>query len=886
MPEAKTMHGLNWLSPLPQPKNYIRFERSELEKSVSERFEKQATLYPNRIAVKKGDALFTYNELNRLANQLAHRIVDTTGGVSGPVAFLFDQGINPVVAILGILKSGNGYLALDPAFPKARLEFMVSDSESLILITDNKNLALVSQFADPKVQILNMDEISPDTPSENLERDISPYTLAHLEYTSGSTGQPKGCPKSNLQCMHDIYSQTNRRFINPDDRYILLFTAGFGLSKVPILSTLLNGACLFPYDIKDEGLSGLADFLLREKITIYYSVPSTFRHFTSMLKTENGFPDLRLVMLSGETILKNDVELYKKYFSPTCILDVVLGGTEFQEICSYMISKDTQITGGIVPVGYLDEDKYVLLLNEEGVEVPVGEVGEIVVQSRFISSSYWRRPEQTEAAFKPVPGLEGVNQYRTGDLGRFGPDGCLEHLGRKDRQVKIRGHRVELTEIIYALMNIPAIKDAYVLGRPDSAGENKLVAYLVPAENAAISISHIREELAENLPVYMIPAEFLFMSEFPKTPSGKIDELALPEPERTRESLDSAFVSPQNQVEDQMVSIWETLLDVHPVGIKDDFFALGGHSLLALRFIAEVEDKLGVTIPFPALVQSRTIEKLASLVQDQAALSSWSHLVALQPLGSKPPFYCVPPSAVTVMIFKDLAKYLDVDRPFYGLEYTGMDKETEAFDSIPAIARYNLDRIRSLQPEGPYYLGGMCFGGLIAYEMASQLVSEGEQVAFLGILDSTHAPYLSKPRAYYVFLLTRFINQKILRYRFPVGMAPLRQATKKFEPGDDFSKRVYQVFTTHNYARVKYIATPYPGKITLFNTAGSRGDFSRDQWRAVTKEDLEAVSIPGIHAGAREGLVNPEQSFIFEPNVQVLAQKLNEHLDKAGLNGK
>jgi thioesterase domain-containing protein len=306
---------------------------------------------------------------------------------------------------------------------------------------------------------------------------------------------------------------------------------------------------------------------------------------------------------------------------------------------------------------------------------------------------------------------------------------------------------------------------------------------------------------------------------------------------------------------------------------------------LALRFIAEVEEKLGVTIPFPALVQTRTIEKLASLVQDQAALKSWSHLVALQPLGSKPPFYCVPPSAVTVMIFKDLAKYLDVDRPFYGLDYAGMDRETEAHDSIPAMARYNLERIRSLQPEGPYYLGGMCFGGLVAYEMASQLVSEGEQVAFLGILDSTHAPYLSRPRAYHVFILTRFLNQKILRYKFPIGMAPLRQAMKKFTPGDDFSQRIYQVFTTHNYARVKYVTTPYPGSITLFNTAGSRGHFSRDQWRAVAEGKLDAVSIPGTHSGAREG-IDEEDSFIFDPNVQVLAQRLNECLDKAGLNGK
>ena len=453
-------------------------------------------------------------------------------------------------------------------------------------------------------------------------------------------------------------------------------------------------------------------------------------------------------------------------------------------------------------------------------------------------------------------------------------------MGRKDRQVKIRGHRVELAEVAYSLLSIPSIVEVHVIAKPDDTGNHQLIAYLVFDKKEIIPISNIREVLSRDLPDYMIPSTFMVLDELPKTPSRKVDVLALPDPERGRQSLESEFVSPKHAVEKQLVEIWETLMDIHPIGIKDDFFDLGGHSLLALRLIAEVEQTLGIRIPFPALVQTRTIENLSKLIHDKEAMTNWSHLVALQPLGTKPPFFCIPPSAVTVMIFKDLAKHLDKDRPFYGLEYSGMEDETEVHDDIHEMASFNLERIRAVQPNGPYYLGGMCFGGLVAYEMAKQLLASGQEVAFLGIFDSTHAPNLTQPRSYRMFMFTRFINQKILRQKIPLGMEPLRRSMKRFTSEDNFSKRVYQVFTTHNYARVTYITTPYPKTITLYNTEGSRAEFTQNQWKRVADGGLEITSIPGIHSGHLRGQVE-ENSFIHEPQVQNLAQILSQHLDQA-----
>jgi amino acid adenylation domain-containing protein len=862
-------------------KDFVGFERSELETSIVDHFEKQVRSYPNHLAVKDRGTTLTYSELNMLANKLAHLILNVTGEYCGPISFLLEHGAFQIVAIFGILKSGNGYIALDPDFPQARLEFMVKDSESPLLITNRKNLDFAEEISPPGVQLINLDDIDKDTPCNNPELDISADTMAMVQYTSGSTGQPKGCVLQHKSIMHHIMVMTNRRYINPRDRLLFMFSASFGASTGPIFNSLLKGASLYPYDVKARGLGNLVDFLTEEKITIFSTVPSTFRYFVTLLEPGNNFPDVRMITTGGDTVLRNDIDLFKDYFSEKCCFDITYAGTEFLTTRSAVLTKEDQLSGAIVPVGYPVDDKTVFLLNDAGDEVPAGEVGEIVIQSEFIARKYWRRPELTKEKFEILPGQAGVIQYRTGDLGRMDPDGCLYHLGRKDRQVKIRGHRVELAEITSILLDSPLVEDAFVKAHTNIAGESLVIAYIVSKVQSETLVRDVLAEISEHLPAYMIPAEFMVLDEIPKNPAGKVDALALPEPERTRASLRTAYVEPRDEVERKLVGIWEKLLNFQPIGIEDDFFELGGHSLLALRLIAEIEDAFKESVPFPALVQVRTITELATLLQDKAGLKSWSNLVPLQPLGSKPPLFIVPPSAVTVMLFKDLAKHFDQDRPLYALEYNGMDPESEPHDSIPDMAKHNIEKIKAMQPEGPYYLGGMCFGGLVAYEMAKQLLDAGEQVPFLGVLDSTHAPYLSRPRSYPVFMFTRFLNQKVLGKRFPIGMAPLKRAMQRFAPEDEFSHRVYDVFTTHNYARVKYVTTPYTGDITLFNTAGSRGEFSRDQWKAVAGGSLEIVSIPGVHAGARVDIREGQQSFIHEPMVEVLTKKLNSHLDQA-----
>ena len=868
----------------PRLHDTVEFEhitREDLDTTIVDRFEKMVEWYPNHPAIKQDGTTYTYSQINKQANQVANVILMELGEYRGPVAFLVDHGLPQVIAILGILKSGNAYIVLDPEFPRDRLAFMLSDSEAPLILTNSESLSSAEALSDQKRIILDIDEISPDTPTENLGLEIPVDATALIQYTSGSTGEPKGVILPHQFIMHMAFSRDRNRRIYPEDRCIFLVSGSFAAHLGPVMNTLLNGACLFPYDLKVGGLGKLADFLVNEQINVIQMVASTFRTFASLLNEDTNFADVRSLNLSADTCLKIDVELYKKFFPSSCVMVNSLGGTEFMSGGYYEITKDTLIEGGIVPVGYAPIDKTVYIHNEDGEEVPSGEVGEIVIESRYLSPGYWKMPDLTKKKFVPVPGEDGLRRYYTGDLGRKGPDDCLYHLGRIDDQVKIRGNRVELGEITSRLFDIPPIKDAYTHAHHDQNGESILISYVVPGNQTENLVDQIYSNLGATLPSYMVPAEILVLENIPKLPSGKVDRQALPIPVKTRATLKNEFVAPRNPSERKLVEILEKLLEFKPVGVLDDFFDLGGHSLMAMRLIAEIENQFGKTIPFPALVQTRTVEGIAQLLTEEDALDPWSYLVALQPLGSKPPLFCVPPSAVTVMVFKDLAKYIDQDRPTYGLEYLGMEGENKAHNNLVEMTKFNLTRIRALQPEGPYFLAGMCFGGLVAFEMAQQLLAAEEEVAFLGIMDSTQAPNLSRPKSYPVFMLTRFINQKILRQRFPIGMAPLKRMMKAFSPEDELGKRLYEVFATHNYARVTYTTKPYPRRITLFNTAGSRGDFSRDQWRRVSRVPLEVISIPGVHKGHRVESKEGDQSFIKEPMVQVLAREMNRCMDEA-----
>ena len=593
--------------------NFVEFKKEEVEQSIPQRFEKIARKYPERIAVKTQAGQVTYDALNRAANRLAHAILALRGEGREPVALFLEHGVFPIVANLAVLKTGKISLQLDPSAPTNRTAHLLQDSQALLIVTNKKNESVAREWAGGERLLINLDERESNLGDQNLALRTPSDAHAYIRYTSGSTGQAKGAVKTHRHVLHAVLKLTNDFHLSVDDHISHIGRESLGKH---VFEALLNGATLYPMDIREEGLVHLADWLIREEITSYQSFPTAFRHFVSTLTGEEQFPKLRLIRLEGEPLYQRDVELYKKHFSSECFLVNSYSAAETGTICRYFVEKNTNITSGHVPVGYLLEDMQVLLLDEAGREVGFNQRGEIAVKSRFLSSGYWQRPEITGEKFHGDP--DGVDQpvYLTGDLGEMSANGCLEYFGRKDFQVKIRSFRVDVGEVEAALADHVGIKEVSVVAREDRSGNTRLVAYLVSKNHPAPTATSLRDFLKEKLPEYMIPSVFMLLDTIPLTATGKVDRRALPEPDTTRPEMDTLYVPPQTDIERKLAHIWEEVLDIRPIGIDDNFFNLGGHSLAATRVVSQVMKQFQLEIPLQSLFQSPTVGEMAAAITE------------------------------------------------------------------------------------------------------------------------------------------------------------------------------------------------------------------------------------------------------------------------------
>jgi amino acid adenylation domain-containing protein len=606
--------------------SFIEFTKDEVEQSIPDRFEKIARLYPDRLAVKTREQALAYADLNRAANRVARAILEKRGEGYEPIALLLENDAPMIAAILGALKAGKIYVPLDTSYPRASIAYILEDSEAGVIATNNRNLPLARELAHSGRQVVNVDEIDSNSPAPNPNLNISPDSPANILYTSGSTGQPKGVVQNHRNVLHEIMNYTNGVHICADDRLILVSSPSFSGTVRTVYGALLNGAGLYPFDVREEGLARLAEWMIRQGITIYRSVPAIFRHFLGASKKNQNLSDVRVVYLAGDSVSKDDVESYKKYFSQKCILANSMGLSETLTCRWYFLDKDTHVPAGAVPVGYPVPDMDVVLLDDDGKELGFDQAGEIAIKSPYLSSGYWRKPELTAAAFSA--GADGASRlYRTGDLGRMSPDGCLEHLGRKDFQVKIRGHRIEVSAIETALLELDTIKEAVVVAGayapadPSTAlgTDLRLAAYVVPRKQPGPAGSSLRNFLREKLPDYMIPSAFILLDALPLTPNGKVDRRSLPAPDPTRPELGHPFVAPRSSIEEMVAGIWSLVLGLEQVGVHDNFFDLGGHSLLATQVISRVWELYRIEISLRNFFETPTVAGTAEGIQKAKA---------------------------------------------------------------------------------------------------------------------------------------------------------------------------------------------------------------------------------------------------------------------------
>jgi amino acid adenylation domain-containing protein len=598
------------------------FNEDEIEQSIPARFEQQVHRYPDRLAIKTRSQQLTYIELNRLANRIACAILAQRGEGEEPVALLLEQGAPATATILGVLKAGKMYVPLDPAYPYARTAFILEDSQARLIVTSEKHRSLANTLAQGGRQVFNIDEIDASLSSENLDLPLSPDTLAYILYTSGSTGQPKGVFENHRNVLHHIMRITNELHMSVEDRQTLLRSYSFNGAVRDMFGALLNGAALYSLNLEEEGIGRLARWLIEEEITVYRSVISVFRHFVGTLTGKEAFPKLRLIHVGGEPVYRKDVELYRRYFPPGCIFLNGLGITEAGSARHYLIDHTTPIPESRVPVGYELDGIQVLVLDDAGEGVGFDRIGEIAVRSRYLSLGYWRKPELTQAKFLPDPKGGDERIYLTGDLGLMHPDGCLVHLGRKDFQVKVRGHRIEVAEIETALLALEAIKAAVVLVGEERSDDLRLVAYCVPAVQHPPTVSSLRLALAQTLPDYMIPAAFVIMEAMPLTATGKVDRQALPAPGRIRPTLDNPYVPPRTPIEETLADLWAKTLMLEQVGVYDNFLDSGGHSLLATQIISKVIQTFQVDLPVKSLFESPTVAEMALIITQHQAMQA------------------------------------------------------------------------------------------------------------------------------------------------------------------------------------------------------------------------------------------------------------------------
>ncbi|MBW2172164.1 MAG: AMP-binding protein [Deltaproteobacteria bacterium] len=595
----------------------IELAKNGFDQSVADCFEKQVDRTPDRVAAKDSNHTLTYEALNKAANRLAHAILGERGAIEEPVAFLIEHGVSQVIAMLGILKAKKIYIPLDPSFPDAAVMRMLSDSEALLVVTNDRNMGVAKGLANNEIKIINIDVGNADISSENPRLSIAGDTIASIYYTSGSTGEPKGVMQNHRNLLHFVMSLTDIWHIRADDRIAHFVPCSFSGASITVFGAILNGATLILFDLKKSGLAHLADWIIQERVTLYFSVPSVFRSFAETLTGEEKFPDLRLVVLGGETLYKKDTESFRTYFPPECALRNFIASAEALYIRSYLVNMEHELSEGTVPVGYAVHDKEVLLLDDSGNQVGFNEVGEIAVRSRYLSPGYWGRPDLTKDVFRPDSKGGEERIYLSGDMGRLKPDGCLEHLGRKDFQVKIRGQRIEIGEVEQALLQLDNVKESVVVPREDQRGGKYLVAYIVSKTKPGPTVDGLRARLMQSLPAYMIPSSFVMLEALPYTQTGKVDRQLLPKPDGQRPQMDRAFVGPGNELELQIAEICEKVLGVHPIGVTDNLFDLGMDSISYLHLFLEIEESLGISLVLDKIPETYTIAHISDYVRQQ-----------------------------------------------------------------------------------------------------------------------------------------------------------------------------------------------------------------------------------------------------------------------------
>lgn len=846
------------------------------DRSVTQVFEHQATLTPDKIAVEDESSRMTYAQLNAKANRLAHHLERMKVKPGDRVGICLNRSIEMIVAMLASLKAGAVYVPLEANLPPDRLSFLAKDLSIAVIISESR---LRQRLPRLNCGFFLFDENQPALEvqsDQNLPACVDPNAPAYVLYTSGSTGKPKGVTVPH-RAINRLVLQTNYVQLNPQDAIAQVSNCSFDAATFEIWGALLNGARLVLFS--QEILLSTPDFavqLREKKITALFLTTALFNQMAC--SHPDAFRHLRYLLFGGEAADPRWVREIIEHGKPQHLYNVY-GPTETTTFATYFEINHLPENCSSIPIGKPISNTTVFILDEKMQPLPLGAPGELYIGGDGVALGYFNRPELTQEKFVPDPQSPREKLlYRSGDIARFRPDGNIEFLGRKDHQVKIRGFRIELHEIEFVLGQHPGIQDVLVLARQDTPGEKRLAAYFIPRSESGPSSEELRSFLQNQLPHYMIPSCFVPLERFPLNINGKVDRAALPMPGLDAHEKHSAYIPPGSPLEYQLVDIWENILNLRPIGIRDNFFELGGHSLLAAKMVDRIERICGKKVPLSSLFAGATIEHLVGvMLQDKGNVS---HLIEIQKGDSSqiPLFFLHGDFHGGGFYCSCLARSIGADQPFYALEPHGLDGG-DIPDTIEAMAAEHLQVLLKFRPQGPYLLGGHCNGGLVAFEMARQLEALGQKVDLVMMIDARGSNCrllhesirwigralgwnASKRLNYFLKLRDKWFRlQKWMRLDRKARQAMFEKKIKElFEflwhghtnrAAVGLSTEDRKEFVSAAYAKVvgRYFPKWYSGRIILLRSGSpsrKRWDDPALGWNKISPS-VQVLSIPGDH---------------------------------------
>jgi len=858
------------------------------EKTIVDLFEEQVIKNETAIALCRHELVMTYGQLNERANRLARHLIAQGVKNGDNVALLVSRSFDMVIGMLAIMKAGGAYVPIDPDYPVDRQEYILQNSDVSRVLVDS-GYPLLTQLDPAKVtrmKDVDLEAYGPENPAIKIDSTQLAYTI----YTSGSTGRPKGVMIEHHSAIN-LLLWVNKKFnVGPDDRLLFVTSMCFDLSVYDIFGLLAAGGAIVMVEKQElMDVPTLKKMLVKHRVTFWDSVPSTIDYFVGELEATESKEfksDLRLVFMSGDWIPVTLPERIKNYFPKAQTIS--LGGATEGTVWSNFYPIERVESGWTsIPYGQPITNNFFYILDEQLNPVPFGEEGELYIGGVGVARGYANDNEKTDRAFikDPFNSQLGGRMYKTGDLGRMLPTMDMEFIGRIDDQVKIRGFRIELGEIATALQKHEKVRSAVVLAKTIKDKEKELVAYIVGEANAG----ELKAWLANALPAYMVPTNYVMLDALPLTSNGKVDKKALLTYAGPEESDISFYIAPRTNVEKMLADIWSEYLGVKKVGIYDNFFELGGHSLIAVKVMTKIERLTGKRLPLASLFEKPTVERQARLLDMDGRSVTWDSLVPIKPQGTKTPLYIVHGAGLNVLLFNAVALGLSADQPVYGLQAKGLNGVDEPFCTIEDMAAYYIEAITRHNPDGPYLLSGFSFGGIIGWEMARQLKEAGKEVKLLALFDTNayQTSFYDKPVIKIKKQAAYFVNNIIHTLKFTAGFkntvtekAKLlkRKLLRRFWSLDKKQNRAgffgyaHKIDQCNMTALKRYQLKPQEIKVDIFK-AKTRTYYVADKrflgWKPLALNGVTVHNIPGEH------------NTIFKaPNDEVFAVELQKCLDR------